>query len=103
MRPVWPEQVFGDVLDFWRWRYTRGSIALVLLCTLSGCSSGGKASCDKQQEYQASGSIEPLQVPDDMDQPDRSSALSIPELSSGAKEGEEVDPCLEAPPDYFGR
>ena len=74
-----------------------------MLCVLSGCSSGGKGACKKKQEYQVSGSIEPLQVPDGLDQPDRTSALSIPEQSPGAKEREKDDPCLENPPDYFGR
>jgi len=74
-----------------------------LICTLSGCFFGGTQACDKEQEYQVSGSIEPLRVPDNLDQPDRSTALSIPESSPEVKEREEGDPCLENPPDYFGR
>ncbi|MAF82979.1 MAG: hypothetical protein QGH93_04255 [Gammaproteobacteria bacterium] len=78
--------------------------AVVLMCGLSGCFfGGGKPSCNKPQEYQVSESIEALQVPDGLDQPDRSAALIIPEASPGAKAREADDPCLDSPPDYFGR
>ena len=89
-------------MNGWRQNIT-GCFTVVLLCVLSGCSSGSSGACDNKQEYQVSGSIEPLRVPDDLDQPERSSALSIPEPSPDAKELEEGDPCLENPPDYFGR
>lgn len=76
---------------------------MALICGLSGCFFGGKPSCDKREEYQVSDSIEPLRVPDGLDQPDRSAALSIPDQSPDAKKREKGDPCLESPPDYFGR
>lgn len=84
-------------------RYLTIFIAVVMLCMLSGCFSRGNSACNKQQEYQESDSIEPLKVPADLDQPDRSSALSIPEQPPEAKERDKDDPCLENPPDYFGR
>jgi len=84
-------------------RFCPGGLALVVICGLSGCFASGEPSCDKRQEYQASSSIAPLHVPDDMNQPDRSSALVIPELSPDAKQRQKNDPCLESPPDYFGR
>jgi uncharacterized lipoprotein len=94
--------VFGSESGNLR-RYFSGGFAIALLCGLSGCFSSGKPSCNKQQEYQASGSIEPLQVPDGLDEPERSAALDIPEQSPDAKERGKDDPCLDSPPDYFGR
>jgi uncharacterized lipoprotein len=84
-------------------RFLSGCLAVAILSGLTGCFRGGRPSCNKQQEYQASGSIEPLQVPDGLDKPDRSAALDIPVQSPDAKERGKDDPCLESPPDYFGR
>jgi len=80
-----------------------GLVAAALVCGLSGCFSGGQPSCDKAQEYQRSTGIDPLQVPDGLDEPDRSDSLSIPEPSANARQRDEIDPCLQSPPDYFGR
>jgi uncharacterized lipoprotein len=82
----------------------RGLICAVLICGLSGCFfSGGAPACEKPQEFQSASSIEPLRVPDGLDQPDRSESLDIPQVSANAKHREKGDPCLENPPDYFGR
>ncbi|MDP7419117.1 MAG: hypothetical protein QF483_04480, partial [Gammaproteobacteria bacterium] len=75
----------------------------LLIGGLSGCFFGGQPSCNKPQEYQVSENIESLQVPDGLDQPDRSAALTIPQASPDAKVREADDPCLDSPPDYFGR
>jgi len=80
-----------------------GLLVMVLVCGLSGCFFGGKPACEKQREYHASDSIDPLRVPDDLDQPDRTAGLVIPELSPNAEKREQGGPCLEEPPDYFGR
>jgi len=80
-----------------------GLLVVVLVCGLSGCFFGGRAACEKPKEYQDSDSIEPLRVPDGLDQPDRSAGLVIPELSPDAEKREQDGPCLEEPPDYFGR
>ena len=85
--------------------FRQGFIGAVLIFGLSGCflRGGGMPSCNKEQEYQSANNIEPLRVPDGLDQPDRSNSLIIPPASAGAKERQKGDPCLEDPPDYFGR
>jgi len=84
-------------------RYLLRLFSVALIGLLSGCFFGGKPSCDKPQEYQASDTIEPLQVPDGLDSPDQSGALTIPPRSADAKKRQTDDPCLERPPDFFGR
>ena len=79
--------------------------ALTLALALSGCGGNKKTAediCDKPQEYQTSRSTEGLRIPDNLDEPDRSTALVIPDEH---KAGVYPDgrPCLERPPDYFGR
>ncbi|MDJ0928364.1 MAG: hypothetical protein QNJ73_12035 [Gammaproteobacteria bacterium] len=79
--------------------------ALTLVAALSACGGDKKTAadiCDKPQEYQASRSVDDLSIPKDLDEPDRSGALVIPDEH---KAGVYPDgrPCLERPPDYFGR
>ena len=90
------------VLDRLRLAWSGLAVA-ALVSGLSGCFASGQPSCDKQQEYQESKGIEPLQVPDGLDEPDRSAGLSIPERSPDARDREKGAPCLQSPPDYFGR
>ncbi len=87
---------------------TRPSLAactgiLLVSVVLPGCFFGGKPACDKRQEYQASGSVNSVQVPDGLDQPNRSTVLEIPDASPDAERRAKGDPCLETPPDYFER
>ena len=70
---------------------------------LSACFFGPSAEerCKRPQEYQSSQSIEPLDVPSGLDSPDEGQSLEIPTAAQqGYPEGR---PCLEMPPDYFGR
>jgi uncharacterized lipoprotein len=70
---------------------------------LSACFLGPSAEerCRWPQEYQDSASIDELEVPAGLDAPEQGRSLEIPEEGSqGYPEGR---PCLEMPPDYFGR
>ena len=74
-----------------------------LTVMLTGCffRSSPEERCVRPQEYQASNSIEKLRVPTGLDAPDEGSALEIPE--TGQQGYQDGRPCLEMPPDYFGR
>jgi uncharacterized lipoprotein len=82
-----------------------GIIAAVTLCMAAiGCSGGGGTrNCGKPREYQASESAASLEVPEDLDAPDRSGKLIIPNVPDSGAEAESDQPCLEEPPDYFDR
>ncbi len=95
MRPGWFKMIFRSMLQ--------GLMVVALSCVVSGCFFGSEPKCNKPQEYQVSSSIEPLQVPEGLDEPDRSAGLTIPELAPAAKDRQKDDPCLDSPPDYFGR
>ena len=74
-----------------------------LALALAGCffRSAPEEKCARPQEYQTSKSIENLRVPVGLDTPEESEAMEIPETGEqGYPEGR---PCLEMPPDYFGR
>ena len=83
----------------------RGVILAVAVSLLAGCFSGARKNqevCDKPQEYQAARSVPPLKIPAGLDEPDRRERLVIP----GENRPEPYPdgrPCLERPPDYFGR
>lgn len=77
------------------------TISLLIVSGVIGCSRAGMPRCDKQQEYQTVGSIDAVEVPAGMNQPERSGSLEIPDLSPDARARAPGDPCLEAPPDYF--
>lgn len=58
-------------------------------------------SCHVKQPYMAAGSVPPLQVPADLEKPDRTDALTIPDLKEPApplRKGRE--PCLDEPPPF---
>jgi hypothetical protein len=68
---------------------------------LSGCGQDAILRCEDRARYVGSPQIPPIQIPDDLDPPEESEALSVP--GSAAGEAVEVPgrPCLEAPPEYF--
>jgi uncharacterized lipoprotein len=76
-------------------------VLAVLAVVLSGCF-GNSGACNKKQEYQSSTSVKPLKVPDDLVKPDESGRLVIPPGEAPARR-KRSDPCLDEPPDYFGR
>jgi uncharacterized lipoprotein len=76
-------------------------LALLLALALEGCFSRGETDrCQQVREYQTSGSVPSLSVPEglaDLPPPER---FAIPAVGSGAPP---PDGCLDRPPDYFGR
>ena len=78
-------------------------VASLCVTMLSGCFfGGGKKSCDRREEYQRSAGGSELRVPGDLDEPNDAGKLDIPPPAT-AKEDAPENPCLEDPPDYFGR
>ena len=77
---------------------------LALSLSLTACFFGGREKkCSKPQEYQASRSVKGIEVPEDLDKPDRRTPLNIPPPASGETEKPPADvPCLEEPPSYSG-
>ncbi|MDH3512809.1 MAG: hypothetical protein OER85_18365 [Gammaproteobacteria bacterium] len=78
---------------------------VLILCAglLSGCFFGSKTkACHKPQEYQSSTEVEKLQVPDELDAPNREGALVIAEGARATQPVPQDQPCPEQPPDYFG-
>lgn len=75
---------------------------LVLSCAalLSACG-GSEPVCNASGEpYLAARNNEPLRVPEGMTAPNRSEALAIPEVRSGAGNSGRTS-CLDEPPSYF--
>lgn len=72
------------------------------LLALAGCSRAGKpSSCAKPKEYHSQTSIPAVVVPEDLDAPDPSGSITIPQVP-GLEDGPaKPGPCLEQPPDYF--
>jgi hypothetical protein len=79
------------------------ALLLVSLVLLGGCffRASPEERCVRPQEYQSSQSIGDLRVPADLDTPNQSESMEIPD--EGEVEYPEGRPCLEMPPDYFGR
>lgn len=82
-----------------------GRLSLLLLFSmmLAGCffRSSPEEKCARPQEYQESEAVSELRVPPGLDRPEESDSMDIPEADQqGYPEGR---PCLEMPPDYFGR
>jgi len=83
-----------------------GVVVVAGALALSGCHpiralKSRAFSCHVKQPYMASTSVAPLKVPPGLDQPDRTSALSIPDLKEPApprRSGH--DTCLDEPPPY---
>ena len=78
-------------------------VLISLAVLLSGCFSSGKnTACYKEQEYHRSTDSEKLQVPEDLDPPNRDRALVIAEGPRATEPVPKGQPCLSQPPDYFG-
>ncbi len=81
-------------------------VAVAVSLALSGCHpiSAFKSraySCHIKQPYMAASSAAPLQMPSDLDKPDRTDALTIPDLKEPpppVRKGH--DPCLDEPPQF---
>ncbi len=74
---------------------------LVLLACMSAIAScGGAQTCDEERLYESSQLVEPLQVPDDLDDLQSQKELRIPEPSPRPPRPEDAG-CLESPPAYI--
>jgi hypothetical protein len=70
----------------------------------AGCFGGGdKQTCAEPSEYQESRVIAEINIPPDLDTPDEAQVVRIPPGIDMADAYPEGKPCLEQPPDYFGR
>lgn len=79
-------------------------ILIACATALGGCFfGGGSKACHKPQEYHTSKETPPLIVPEDLDEPERDGALVIGGGPRATKPIAKDQPCLEEPPDYFGR
>lgn len=81
-------------------------VLLAVSVALSGCHpfralKSRAFSCHIKQPYTAASSVAPLQVPPGLDKPDRTDALSIPDLKEPPPpERHGHDPCLDEPPPF---
>lgn len=81
-------------------------VVVAVSLALSGCHpiralKSRAFSCHVKQPYMASASVTPLQIPPDLDKPDRTDALVIPDLKeppTPLRKGH--DPCLDEPPPF---
>ena len=84
----------------------RVGVVLAAAVALSGCHpfsalKNRAFSCHVKQPYMAATSVAPLQVPPGLDKPDRTDALSIPDVKEAppaVRSGR--DPCLDEPPQF---
>ena len=78
------------------------NLRLVILtaCMSAVVSCGSAPTCDEERLYEASRLVEPLQVPDDLDNLQSQRELQIPEPSPRPPRPEDAG-CLESPPAYI--
>jgi uncharacterized lipoprotein len=75
-------------------------LALLLALVLGGCFSRGETDrCQQVREYQTSGSVPSLSVPEGLAELPPPERFAIPAVGSGTPPGG----CLDRPPDYFDR
>jgi len=81
-------------------------VVLAVGVALAGCHpiqalKSRANSCHRSQPYMAAASVAPLKIPPDLDKPDSTNALHVPDLKEPApprRSGK--DPCLDEPPQY---
>jgi uncharacterized lipoprotein len=74
---------------------------VVLSCALTGCFGGKNPAgrCNEVAEYQLSGSVPDVVVPDGLVAPNRESGYTVP--AAGANPEVDGAACLARPPEYF--
>jgi len=75
-------------------------LIVLAACLSVFASCGGARTCDEERRYQSSQLVEPLKVPDDLDNLRARKELAIPEASPRPPRPEDAG-CLEAPPSYI--
>ena|SRR5437868_14847490 len=73
-------------------------LGVAILPVLAACGGSSRNCVDPDEPYLKAGNQPPLRVPEGLTQPDRSSALAIPEVPPKAHSG---SGCLAEPPSYF--
>ncbi len=75
-------------------------VGIALVWSSTGCMRDANLRCEDQERYLGSEEIAPIEIPDDLDAPDDSEALSIPQAGEGVS-GPTEGPCTESPPEFF--
>jgi len=84
-----------------RGRRVAGAALLIAgVAVLAGCAGSGR--CTGNRDYLTARNMPPLKIPDGMYQPDRSTALAVPDGPSGPVDLTRQGRCIDAPPPYFG-
>ncbi|CAN5319921.1 hypothetical protein BH24PSE2_BH24PSE2_00730 [soil metagenome] len=76
----------------------REAAGIVLAAVLLGGCSG--YSCRGPQLYESARSVPPLEVPEDLTEPENDSRLVIPRAADDAPRRTADGPCLDQPPDF---
>jgi hypothetical protein len=74
-------------------------VALALLPLLAACGGSERSCVDPDEPYLSAKDNPPLRTPEGMSQPNRSDALSIPDVKPSAQTDRRS--CLDEPPSYF--
>lgn len=77
-------------------------LAFLALAALlvGGCSRDRTLSCQSTERYAGATTAPPLRIPDDLNVPDETNALRIPDRQP-QDEAPQEGSCLESPPDFF--
>jgi uncharacterized lipoprotein len=83
-------------------RFDRIVIGAAMAGSLSGCFLLNKfqPDCHKPQEYQRAKEVSPLIVPQGLDKPNTSGALTVPTVELAPPPPGPKDACLDIPPRY---
>jgi uncharacterized lipoprotein len=83
-------------------RFDRILAAALAVASLSGCHllSSLQPNCHRPQEYQRAREVPPLIVPEGLDKPNTSGALTIPTVGLAPPPPGPKDVCLDIPPRY---
>jgi uncharacterized lipoprotein len=83
-------------------RFDRIVMAAAVAASLSGCGllSKFQPNCHRPQEYQHAREVPPLIVPEGLDKPNTSGALTVPTVELAPPPPRAKDACLEVPPRY---
>jgi uncharacterized lipoprotein len=73
----------------------------LLALLVAACSGERRLSCVDTERYESSVTRPPIRVPDDLNPPDESDALVIPQVSTTELSDAAPQGCLEAPPGFF--
>ena len=73
------------------------TVSLSILALLAACGGEGSLACDEPRRYQQAIDRDRLKTPDDLDAPEASREMPVPQANP-RPERPEGSPCLELPP-----